>query len=58
MLKNEKARSEISEHIGSCFDDFLEDEDLLAEAEAAATKRVIAWQLEQSFFPTCCQAID
>ena len=53
MLKNELARSEISEHIGSCLDDFLEDEDLLAEAEAAATKREITWQLEQSSFPTC-----
>jgi len=53
MLRNELARSEISEHTGSCFDDFLEDEDLLAETEAAATKRVIAWQIEQSSFPTC-----
>ncbi|QOC24315.1 hypothetical protein IC757_12440 [Wenzhouxiangella sp. AB-CW3] len=53
MLKNERARSEISEHIGSCLDDFLEDEELLAEAESAATKRVIAWQIEQSSFPTC-----
>lgn len=53
MLKNELACSEISEYIGSRLDDFLEDEDLLAEAEAAATKRVIAWQIEQSSFPTC-----
>lgn len=36
----------MSKHIGSHFDDFLEEEDLLAEAEAAATKRVIAWQIE------------
>jgi hypothetical protein len=53
MLKNELACSEISEHIGSCLDDFLENEDLLAETEAAAAKRVITWQIEQSSFPTC-----
>ena len=34
-------------HIGSSFDDFLIEEDLLGEAEAAATKRVIAYQLSQ-----------
>lgn len=33
--------------IGSSFDDFLEEEGLLQEVVAAATKRVIAWQLEQ-----------
>jgi len=36
----------MGKHIGSQFDDFLEDEDLLAEAETAAIKRVIAWQIE------------
>ena len=36
----------MSKHIGSRLDDFLEQEDLLAETEAAATKRVIAWQVE------------
>ncbi len=35
------------EHIGSDFDEFLAEEDLLAEAEAVAIKRVIAFQLEQ-----------
>ncbi|MES2282380.1 MAG: helix-turn-helix domain-containing protein [Pseudomonadota bacterium] len=34
--------------IGSSFDDFLEEEGLLQEVVAAATKRVIAWQLEQA----------
>ena len=34
-------------HIGSDFDDFLRDEDILDEAEAVATKRVIAYQLAQ-----------
>ena len=32
-------------HIGSDFDDFLEEEGLLAEAEAVAVKRVIAFQI-------------
>ena len=37
----------MSKHIGSSFDDFLEEEDVLAEAEAIAAKRVIAFQLEK-----------
>ncbi len=36
-----------NEHLGSNFDDFLEKEGLRAEAEAAAIKRVIAFQIEQ-----------
>jgi antitoxin HicB len=35
------------EHIGSNFDDFLKEEDLLADCEAGALKRVVVWQLEQ-----------
>jgi hypothetical protein len=35
-------------HIGSSFDDFLEEEGLSAEIEAVALKRVIAWQIEQA----------
>ena len=34
-------------HIGSNFDDFLRDESILAEAEATAVKRIIAYQIEQ-----------
>jgi antitoxin HicB len=34
-------------HIGSSFDDFLEEENLLVEANEIAIKRVIAWQLQQ-----------
>ena len=34
-------------HIGSDFDDFLKEEDLLAECEAGALKRVVTWQIEQ-----------
>ena len=32
-------------HVGSDFDDFLRDEGLLADAEAVAIKRVLAYQL-------------
>ena len=35
------------QHIGSDFDGFLKQEGLLAECEAGALKRVVAWQLEQ-----------
>lgn len=35
------------EHLGSSLDDFLEEEGLLAEAEAVAVKRVLAFQLTQ-----------
>jgi len=36
-----------NKHIGSDFDEFLQAEGLLAEAEAIAVKRVIAYQIEQ-----------
>lgn len=34
-------------HIGSSFDDFLEQENLLAETNAIAVKRVLAYKLQQ-----------
>ena len=34
-------------HIGSSFDSFLEEEDMLQESEAVAIKRVIAYALER-----------
>jgi predicted XRE-type DNA-binding protein len=34
-------------HIGGDFDDFLREEGILDEAEAVATKRVIAYQIAQ-----------
>ncbi len=34
-------------HIGCRFDDFLEKEGILAEAEAVAVKRVIAYQIAE-----------
>jgi len=35
-----------NKHLGSSFDDFLEEDDLRAETEATAIKRVIAYQIE------------
>lgn len=40
-------RSMKNKHIGSDFDDFLQEENLLAEVEAVAAKRFIAFQLQQ-----------
>jgi len=40
-----------NKHIGSDFDDFLEEEGILAEVEATAVKRVIAFQLSGLVFP-------
>lgn len=37
----------MNRYIGSDFDDFLEKEGLLAEAETVAIKRVIAFQIER-----------
>lgn len=35
------------EHVGSDFDVFLKQDGLLADCEAGALQRVVAWQLEQ-----------
>ncbi|WP_254946019.1 XRE family transcriptional regulator [Cyanobium sp. AMD-g] len=35
------------QHVGSDFDDFLRNERLLDDAEAAAAKRVVAFQIAQ-----------
>ena len=35
----------MNKHIGSSFDDFLEEENLLVETSAEALKRVLAWQI-------------
>jgi len=35
------------EHLGSNFDNFLEEEGILAEVEAVAIKRVIAYQIAE-----------
>ena len=36
-----------NEHLGSIFDDFLQQEGLLAEVETTAIKRVIAFQITE-----------
>ena len=36
-----------NKHIGGRFDDFLKEEGILSEAQTAAVKRVIAYQLAQ-----------
>ena len=38
----------VTEHSGSSFDSFLEEEGIREEVEAVAIKRVLAWQLEQA----------
>jgi antitoxin HicB len=40
-------------NLGSDFDDFLEEEDLLEEVTAIAVKRVIAFQLQQKMSELC-----
>jgi len=36
-----------TQHMGSGFDDFLTEENLLEDATAIALKRVIAWQIKE-----------
>jgi DNA-binding Xre family transcriptional regulator len=35
-------------HVGSSFDDFLQEEGLLEDVTAVAVKRVIAWQIAEA----------
>jgi antitoxin HicB len=46
-MKIRKSRSRTN-HSGSTFDGFLEEEGIREEVEVVAIKRVLAWQLEQS----------
>ena len=41
------AKKKINPHIGSGFDQFLEEEGILQEVEIVAAKRVIAWQIAE-----------
>ena len=41
------AKRKINPHIGSDFDQFLEEEGILQEVEIVAAKRVIAWQIAE-----------
>ena len=38
----------VNPHIGSSFDDFLREEGIYEEVTAAAVKRVLVWQIDQS----------
>jgi len=38
----------MTQHIGSNFDDFLQEESILEEVNAVAVKRVLAWQIAQA----------
>jgi antitoxin HicB len=44
VRKNQKR----TDHSGSTFDSFLDQEGIREEVEAVAIKRVLAWQLEQA----------
>ena len=46
-MKTRKNRKK-TDHSGSTFDSFLEQEGIREEVEAIATKRVLAWQLQQA----------
>jgi len=43
-----KKRRKVTNHSGSTFDSFLEEEGIREEVEAIAIKRVLAWQLSQA----------
>ena len=36
-----------NKHIGSNFDEFLNENNIATEVEAVATKRILAWQIKQ-----------
>jgi predicted XRE-type DNA-binding protein len=38
----------MTQHIGSNFDDFLQEEGIFEEVNAVAVKRVLAWQIAQA----------
>ena len=40
-------KSEKNKHLGSNFDDFLREEEMLGDATAAAIKRVLAYQIQE-----------
>jgi len=45
---NRRKNRNKTDHSGSTFDSFLEQEGIREEVEAIATKRVLAWQLQQA----------
>ena len=45
---SKKRREKRTDHSGSTFDSYLEEEGIRGEVEAVAIKRVVAWQLGQA----------
>jgi phosphoribosylformylglycinamidine (FGAM) synthase PurS component len=45
---NVRTNRKITDHSGSTFNSFLEQEGIREEVEAVAIERVLAWQLEQA----------
>ena len=47
-MKPRKTRKATTDHSGSTFDSFLEEQGIRAEVEAVAIKRVLAWQFQHA----------
>ncbi|MGB9335481.1 MAG: hypothetical protein WCB14_10775 [Candidatus Acidiferrales bacterium] len=47
-MKPRKTRKAATDHSGSTFDSFLEEQGIRAEVEAVAIKRVLAWQFQHA----------
>jgi antitoxin HicB len=47
-MKPKRIQKATTDHSGSTFDSFLEEQGIRAEVEAVAIKRVLAWQLQQA----------
>jgi antitoxin HicB len=47
VMRVEMMRKRTNSHIGSDFDEFLEEEGILSEVEIVAAKRIIAYQLAE-----------
>ncbi len=48
----------MNKHIGSSFDEFLEEENLFIETSAEALKRVLAWQIKNYLDENNIKKID
>jgi antitoxin HicB len=47
-MKSKRTYKPATNHIGSTFDSFLEEQGIRAEVEAVAIKRVLAWQFQKA----------
>jgi antitoxin HicB len=48
MKMKQRRNHKVTNHEGSAFDSFLEEQGIREEVEAVAIKRVLAWQLERA----------